>query len=162
MPGPTRVRVSGTVSTQVRRRGPARYPIQYPMASEPSVPQHTGPRQPSDARHPSPYVSGPSAARAWAGTRLASAVAHEWPPARRWGRPSKPVPLSVPSPRQSDQVCRPRPARATASRSPVAVSLVGRLAGTVATFRLATAARLGNYYAEGISKKKKPSRQLQE
>ena len=135
-------------------------------------------------------------------------------PDRRWGRTLKPVPFSVPSPRQSDQACchgrilrraplgrserqwavrrdwdpagwcrRPQVAVST-TLSPqsqsvgpdvpvpldsghgrpfqVLPSFIGRGAGTDATFRLATAARLGIYFAEGISKKKKQSKPFQE
>ena len=64
----------------------------------------------------------------------------------RWCWLPKPAPPSVPSHRQSDQTCRPRSTRAMACRLQVSKSFIGRLAGTAATFRLATAARLGIYF----------------
>ena len=57
---PARGRVRETVSTRERLRGPAPCRGQFPMASEPSVPQHTGPHQPLIARQPvsSPPLTG--------------------------------------------------------------------------------------------------------
>ena len=119
---------------------------------------------------------------------------------RRWGRTPKPIPSSVPSPRQSDQAwwsCGSRLTLAVAGLGPgwlarmsvgrprhvpgpgpgwlvpsptsgrqfrpslgpaaQARTILWRRTETAPTPRLATAARLGNYYAEGISKTKKPS-----
>ena len=137
-------------------------------------------------------VSGPPVARAGIGTRLTSALNHEWLPVpviegvtawrcgpgtppgasrtsrkqaaqgphhrcprRAAGRPASRVTggqaaqaSTAISPRQASQAFQSRPT--LAGRTPALAPLVGCRAGTAATFRLATAARFGNYYAEGI------------
>ena len=97
-----------------------------------------------------PNVSGPSAARAGTGTRLAGAVAHEWPSvptvvgagSSSQHHPQSPVPIGpdVQAPLDSGH---------------------GRpFAGLCVFYRNAATFRLATDFAEGTSKKKKQSKQF--